>query len=83
MSLPNIVGWIGTFLIVLAYYLISSKKVTGDSRNYQLMNFFGALGIVVNTYTQKVWPAMALNVIWAFIAIKTLMYNKKPASNEE
>ncbi|MBU0569709.1 hypothetical protein KKB40_02925 [Patescibacteria group bacterium] len=83
MSLPNIVGWVGTFLIVLAYYLISSKKVTGNSRNYQLLNFFGALGIIVNTYTQKAWPAMTLNIIWAFIAIKTLTYDKKSVNDEE
>lgn len=77
MLLSNIVGWIGTLLIVLAYYLVSSKKVSGDSKVYQLMNFVGALGIIVNTLVQKAWPAMTLNIVWAIIAIKTLLLVKR------
>lgn len=82
MSLSNIVGWIGTLLIVVAYYLVSSKKVSGDSKNYQLLNFFGALGIIVNTYVQKAWPAMTLNVIWAIIAVKTLLLMREDKTSD-
>ena len=74
---PTIAGWIGMVLILAAYYLISAKKVVGDSRLYQLLNFFGALGIVWNTFVQQAWPAMTLNVVWALIAVKTLLMTKK------
>jgi len=59
---------------LLSYF---RKKVVGDSRLYQLLNFFGALGIVWNTFVQQAWPAMTLNVVWALIAIKTLLMAKK------
>ena len=76
-NLPTITGWIGMVLILVAYYLVSSKKVAGDSRLYQALNFFGALGIIWNTLVQQAWPAMTLNVVWALIAIKTLLLVKK------
>ncbi len=75
--LPTIAGWIGMILILVAYYLVSIKKVTGESRLYQSLNFFGALGIVYNTFVQQAWPAMALNIVWAIIAIKTLLIVRK------
>ena len=75
--LPTIAGWIGMVLILAAYYLVSAKKVTGQSRLYQLLNFFGAFGIAWNTLVQQAWPAMTLNVVWAIIAIRTLLLFKK------
>ncbi len=75
--LPTIAGWIGMILILIAYYLVSIKKVTGESRFYQSLNFFGALGIIYNTFVQQAWPAMTLNVVWALIAIRTLLLARK------
>ena len=79
LNLPTIAGWIGMIFILVAYYLVSTKKVTGESRFYQLLNFFGAIGIIWNTFTQQAWPAMSLNIVWALIAVKTLLLvkNKK------
>jgi len=69
----QIVGWIGTFLVVLAYYLVSTKKIDASSHYYQVLNFFGAIGIGVNVFYQSAWPAFALQVVWGVIAIFSLM----------
>lgn len=66
------IGWVGMSLIVLAYFLISNQYVGGNSAVYQFMNFFGALGVGVNVFYQKAWPALALQVVWALIAIVSL-----------
>lgn len=71
------VGWIGTCLIVLAYFLVSTKKVSGDSRLYQALNLFGAIGVGVNVFHQQAWPALALQVVWGIIAIIALLPKKK------
>ena len=43
MKLPiDILGWIGAVLILLAYALISFKKVEGNSIKYQLLNVVGS-----------------------------------------
>lgn len=71
-TIIQIVGWIGTFLIVFAYLLVSYKKISGDSKIYQAMNLLGAIGVGVNVFNQQAWPAVALQVVWAIIAISAL-----------
>ncbi len=73
----QIVGWAGTFLIVSAYFLVSSKKVSGDNKLYQLMNLFGALAVGINVFYQGAWPAFALQIVWGIIAIISLLQRRK------
>lgn len=75
-TLVQIAGWIGTFLILLAYFLISYKKVSGDSTTYQLMNLFGVIGVGINVFYQRAWPAVVLQLIWGIIAISALLRKK-------
>ncbi len=76
-TLIQIVGWVGTFLIVLAYFLVSYKKVDGSSKIYQAMNLLGAMGVGVNVFHQQAWPAVALQVTWGIIAIVALISKQK------
>ncbi|OGY16542.1 MAG: hypothetical protein A2785_03045 [Candidatus Chisholmbacteria bacterium RIFCSPHIGHO2_01_FULL_49_18] len=76
-TFAQIMGWIGAFLVVLAYFLVSYKKVEGDSRIYQFMNLFGALGVGVNVFYQQAWPALAIQVVWGTIAIIALVKSIK------
>ncbi len=73
----TIVGWIGTFLIVLAYVLVSLKKVEENSTVYQALNLFGAFGVGINVFYQHAWPAVALEIVWAIIAIGILVKRRK------
>lgn len=72
----QIVGWVGTVLIVLAYVLVSTKKMDGSNTYYQLINLFGALGVGVNVFYQEAWPALALQVVWGIIAVLALVRRK-------
>ena len=65
-------GWIGTALVVLAYFLVSVGHIAPGSRRYQLMNLFGAIGVGMNVFHQNAWPAFALQAIWGCIALVTL-----------
>lgn len=73
MPFSEIIGWIGTDLIVLAYFLVSNKKVSSTGATYQLMNLFGALGVGANVLVQKAWPSVALQAIWFLIAMIALV----------
>lgn len=61
-------GWIGTVLILAAYFLVSTKKVSPSSVNYQLMNLLGALGVAINVFVNKAYPSLALEIVWGLIA---------------
>lgn len=72
MRIDEIIGYVGMIFVLLAYYLISTKKVKYNSVFYQLLNFFGAAGIIFNTFVTKSWPSVLLNIIWALIALLSL-----------
>lgn len=66
-------GWMGTFLIVLAYFLISNDYVSGGSAVYQFINLAGAVLLGVSLFAKKAWPALALQVVWSVIAVWALI----------
>jgi hypothetical protein len=68
----EIVGWAGAILILLAYQLLSSDKLSGQSRLYQWMNIAGAAGIAINAWWHSALPAVALDVAWMIIGVLAL-----------
>jgi hypothetical protein len=70
--LITILGWIGSVLYLVAYALVSLKKVEGDSALYQGMNIIAGLLLVIYTIYLGAYATTALNVVWAAIGIFTL-----------
>jgi hypothetical protein len=73
----QIVGWLGTFLIIFAYFSISSGRLNATSKKYQLLNLIGAIFVGLNVFHQNAWPAFTLQIVWAIIAIISLVKIKK------
>jgi hypothetical protein len=77
MNLPpllvEIIGWIGSVLVVLAYFLNIQKKLSSDSSAYKLMNLSGSLCLIVLTLSHGAIPSAAVNIIWAIIALAALL----------
>ena len=73
----EIIGWGGTGAILLAYLLVSTGKITSNSRKYQLLNLFGAIGIIINSGIHGTTPSVGLNVVWLLIALYGLVKAKK------
>ena len=69
----DIIGWIGSILVVLAYFLISAEKLTATSMLYQLCNAIGSVGLIVNTVYYAAYPSTFINVVWLFIAIPAIV----------
>ncbi|OGQ38635.1 MAG: hypothetical protein A2W61_03795 [Deltaproteobacteria bacterium RIFCSPLOWO2_01_44_7] len=74
----EIVGWIGSVLVLLAYILVSNKKMSATSYWYQGFNCVGSVGLIINTFYNQAWPSCVLNIIWAMIAIKALIDIRRP-----
>ena len=67
------IGWVGTFLIVLAYFMVSNAYVDANSSLFQLTNLFGAVFLGTSLFVKKAWPALTLQAIWSVIAIWALI----------
>ena len=74
----DILGWIGMILVLLAYVLLSIKKID-NGRTYQVLNLFAAIFMAIGVFPKNAWFSFALQIIWGIIAIVALikMKNKK------
>jgi hypothetical protein len=74
------IGWLGAAALLVAYAMISSKKLEADSAAYQLLNIIGGLFLVANTIFYRAYPSSFVNVIWAGIAVFSIAARKRPSS---
>jgi NADH:ubiquinone oxidoreductase subunit 6 (subunit J) len=68
----DIIGWVGTILFLVAYALVSAKKVEADSWSYQGMNLIAGIFLTINTLYLQAYPSAGLNIAWLLIAVITL-----------
>lgn len=69
----EIYGWYGAAAIVVAYALVSFNVVDPSSVVFQSLNATGALGIVLVSLYKSAYQPAALNAVWTFIALVTLV----------
>ncbi len=68
----DLVGWAGALVLLTAYALVSTKKVQGDAKSYQLLNLFGGAFLIVNTLYYGAYPSSLVNLVWVTIALITI-----------
>ena len=70
--LINLIGWAGVALLLFAYWLVSTKRVQGDSIKYQALNIIGALLLILNSFYFGAYPSVGVNIAWVGIAVFTI-----------
>ncbi len=71
------IGWVGAAALLVAYAMISHKKLEGDSAAYQLLNISGSLLLAANTIFYGSYPSTFVNLIWAGIAIFSIATRRR------
>ena len=74
------IGWVGAAALLVAYAMVSHKKLEGDSATYQLLNISGSLLLAVNTIFYGSYPSTFLNLIWAAIAVFSIAARRRVSS---
>lgn len=80
----DIIGWIGSVEVILAYGLNSYQKIKSDSLIFQFLNLTGGVFLIVNTYYYGAFPSTFINIIWVLIAapaIIRIFRKKKPLTS--
>ena len=74
-------GWIGAFLILLAFWLLTHKVVHSHSYEYLILNFIGGLFLAYETFQHESYASFILNVVWVLIAVYGIgwAHRRKPA----
>ena len=74
------IGWVGAAALLVAYAMVSHKKLEGDSATYQLLNISGSLLLAANTVFYGSYPSSFVNLIWAGIAVFSIMAKRRVPS---
>jgi len=73
MSAPDIINSFGVSLILLAFLLLTLKKVTPQSVWYNLLNLIGAGLACYGSILINAMPFVVLEGIWCVVAIYGLI----------
>ena len=74
------IGWVGAVALLVAYALISFKRLEGDSTTFQFLNIGGSVLLAANTIFYGSYPSTFVNLIWAGIAVFSIATRKRVAS---
>jgi hypothetical protein len=72
----DIIGWIGSIMVVLAYGLNIWNKMASDSIPYYLLNIGGSGCLIANTIYHHAMPSAVVNIIWVGLAVVAMCRKK-------
>ena len=70
------VGIGGVAIVLVAYALLATGRITANSMRYQLFNIIGTAGILVSFLGQWNLAAFLANVAWILIGIAALIRDR-------
>jgi hypothetical protein len=73
MTYNDIIGSIGVWLILFAYFLNTAGVIKKDKRLFYVMNIFGAALACYASFLIDYWPFVILEGIWTLVSIYGLM----------
>jgi hypothetical protein len=76
MDIQEIIGWAGACLFIVAYFLLSIRKLHAEKLTYQLLNILGGICLVVNSIHTHDYPSVLTNLIWAGIGVFAIYFNR-------
>ena len=69
LSTSEIIGLTAPILFLYAYAMITLGKWSADSLRYQVMNFLGAIAILVSLIDHWNLPVFILEICWGAISV--------------
>ena len=72
----DIIGWLGSVLVVYAYALNMFGKMRADSISYYMLNIAGSACLIVNTIYHHAMPSAIVNIIWVILAAWAMVRGK-------
>ncbi len=78
----DIVGWLGTGIVLTAYVLVSTGRIQPRATVYQAANVVAGVGLGLNALVNGAWPLVALNVVWGAVGLWNLTMGRGSSEAE-
>jgi hypothetical protein len=72
-ALIEILGWLGSFMVLAAYGLNSYQKLKSDSWSFLMLNLVGGIFLIIYTLAKGAYANTFINVAWVVIAIPAMI----------
>jgi hypothetical protein len=69
----DLLGWIGAAALLLAYWMVSTRRAHGSAVSYQSLNLIGSVLVLVNSLYYGAHPSVAVNAVWIVIGLFALL----------
>ncbi len=63
------IGWAGALILLVAYAMLSFKKIASDSMGYQNANIIAGALLTIYSFAKSAFASMFVNFIWVLIGI--------------
>ncbi len=71
-------GYIGVVLVLLAFLLLQARKLHGNGLTYQLLNVFGAFGVLLSLlFGSFNLSAFVMEAAWLLISVYGIMVGRR------
>lgn len=71
-SIFDVIGWIGSLCVILAYELNSYQKLRSDSLLFYVLNVVGGIFLIIYSNYKEAYANTFINVVWVIIAIPAI-----------
>jgi hypothetical protein len=71
--LIEILGWLGSIMVLAAYGLNSYQKIRSDSWYFLSLNIVGGIFLIIYTVAKEAYANTFINVAWVVIAIPAMI----------
>lgn len=69
MDVYDVIGTIGVSLILLAYFLVQTERITSQNLYYPLLNLLGALLLLVSLMVHWNTASVIIELFWIVISL--------------
>jgi predicted membrane-bound mannosyltransferase len=69
MQFHNVVGLVGVVIIILAYFLLQTGRLSREILAFSLMNALGSSLILYSLYFEFNLPSAVIELVWLLISI--------------
>ncbi len=77
MTLHEVVGLVGVLIVLIAYFMLASKRWASASPPYLIANIVGTLLILFSLLIDVNWPGIAAQLVWIAISLRSLILQRK------
>jgi len=65
----EIIGWSAAAMMLLAYLLLTSGRLSSRAPTYQWLNVLSGAGFILNSGWNGAYPSACINVLWVAIGL--------------